>query len=173
MEEEKVYKIISWVLMPFTVLVGLSGVGLLLTALLYPPAFMSAIFVVGVVVYTIISQRFFKRNICRNAKAKMSVQLWIRVSAFFVIGYIMETVQQGIEMLSFDKDSLKQALQSEISQVQSILHQSSLPVFSVDMLYNFSRGITIAFLVYALLLLLHLLLSFLFLKRYRYLFEKQ
>ena len=166
MREESIYKIVGWILLPITVLLALYGIITLFVMQNLIILIMDIVFV-GTLMYLIRSIQFLRKNIIPNVQAKRSVGLGIRFSAFFAAFLVLNIIYLCVKVLS-DQTVIKPAIDAAINMMQmhgvaisyAYLHQSFIIALWIE-------------LTYALLLLLHLLMSFLFLRRYRNLFEQE
>jgi len=128
------------------------------------------IILAGTLVYLVRSVNFFRKNIVPNMPAKRSIGLSIRLSGFFAAFFVFNIIFSCVTLL-FNPNIMNSIIDNALNMMQSLrangftisyaqLHQSLMVVLWIG-------------LIYGLLLLLHLLMSFLFLRRYKYLFEEE
>jgi uncharacterized membrane protein len=167
MREEKVYQIIGWILLPISVLLMAYGILMILLMPNLPFLLMDTI-LAGMVIYLFTSLNFLRKNILKNEPAKRHTRLWIRISGYLTAFFVFFLLSGSVTVLS-NQNMLKPAIDEALSMAQARVGNG------LTVSYAQFHELIIAFLwaalVYALLLLLHLLMSFLFLRRYRYLFE--
>jgi hypothetical protein len=167
MREEKVYQIIGWILLPITVLLMLYVIfGLLLTPNI--GVLLGIVVIVGTLLYLIRSIIFLQRNILPNKPANRGIRRSIRLSAVFAAFFILNIIYGCVIVLS-NQNMINQVIDKAFYVVQA--HGDSNPSFSYAQIHQVLITVLWIALIYALLLLLHLLMSFLFLRRYGYLFE--
>jgi len=163
-----VYQIIGWILLPITALLALCYIFVLLATPILGVLIADVLFV-GALLYFITTMRFLRKNIVPNVPATRSLRLSIRVFAFFVALLAVDIISACVTVL-FHQDMIKPILDNAFYITRA---RAGEPAISYAQLHQLVIVLLWVFLIYALLLLLHLLMSFFFLRRYRHLFEQE
>jgi len=159
-----IYRIFSFLLLPIAVLFG-TAVLLLLTTAMSNPAILFPIFLIAcIAIYSFTSLSFLMKGIDGKKPLRKSLKDWIRVNAFASIVFALLMISQCILFLMHPE--MLQQLSEQAKQMQGgDLNMSEAGV------ENYLRITSYFFLAYAIILLLHILMSFQYLKSYNYLFQ--
>lgn len=156
------YSIFSYILIVIAALFGIASLSLLLMALADPSLLMNLFVIVGVVIYSITSFIFLQKGINFNAPLKPRLKDLIKVNAYVAIIFVGICIFQFIAIIS--NPSLLQA-------------EPSMQVFGTTLsktLVLKMAKIRIWFmLIYSLILGLHILQTFRYLKEYAHLFVQK
>jgi len=159
-----VYRILSYILLPIAILVGLFDLMFLMFALANPPMIIPAFLIACVVIYVICSFTFLIKGIDGRQRCKPSLKDWIRVNAFVCFIVIAFSIMSGVGMLS-NPQLMQQSIDNAMAMQKST---EGLPSHAQMMV--FMKSFLYGLLVFAFILLLHILISFRLLQAYRTVF---
>lgn len=162
MKIERVYKILTTIIMPITYLLAFFTLPVIFMSLGNPSSLIGSFIFVCVLIYTFKSVLFFRRNILLETPAKANTKDWIRINGFISGIFIIEILVSTITVFARPTE----VMQVINKMVDSFAQQSTTKV-SGDDIYHMLKGLLIFFSVYALILLAHIIISFKFLKKYR------
>lgn len=161
------FRILTFILIPIAVLFGFMDVIFLFGALANT-AFLLGFFVLGCfVIYVFASLKFMNTGIDRGAPCKPSLRDWIRVNAFVSIYMSVSTILTCLRYFFTDKNTMR----TEFEQMLST--QANVPkMVNADLLYSIMRGSLYFMFLVSIVLLVHIIINFTLLKRYKHLFER-
>ncbi|MBV9986829.1 MAG: hypothetical protein JO301_04070 [Chitinophagaceae bacterium] len=162
-----VFRVLTFVLVPFAGLFAMMSVFSLLVALANPAALISGFMMVAFVIYTFTSLAFLTRGIDAGRPLKASLRDWIRVNAFvsaFMAGLsILEMVIFALMDDAVLRDYINKSLEG----------QSNLPPMVNTAFFLTVIKIIVGFMaVLSVILLTHIVLNFRLMKAYRHLFQQ-
>ena len=161
------FRILTFILIPIAVLFGFMDVILLFGALANT-AFLLGFFILGCfVIYVFASLKFMNTGIDRGAPCKPSLRDWIRVNAFVSIYMSVSTILTCLRYFFEKDDTLKKEFE------QMLATQANVPkMVNPDLLLTVMKGSLYFMLVVSIVLLVHIIINFRLLKRYKHLFER-
>lgn len=160
----RIYIIVTYILLPIAGFIGLIDFFMLLMAMRQPQVLLD-VFVTGcVTVYTFASYRFLKRVVLQPSNCNVSIVDWIKVNAYVSVFFALRTLYQ-CSMFAFDKGLQQQA-------IQQALAGNNLPKESMQMLPSIVQGTVMFLLLFVILLLVHIVFSFLAIKHYHHHLKK-
>lgn len=151
--------------MPITYLLAFFTLPVVFMSLSNPPSLIGAFIFVCVLIYTFKSVAFYRRNILLSTPAKSNTKDWIRINGVISLVFVLEIFVSVLVIFS-KAPEMKQTLRN---MLDSLNQQGSFNVSENEIL-PMLKGFMIFFSLYALLLLVHIIISFRFLKKYRHLF---
>ena len=160
------YKVLSFILLPFGALFGLVGVFALFMALGNPSILLPLAIVICTSIYIFASFIFVLNGIIKQKECKSSLKDWIKVNAYVTIFFATSCVSNFIML------KMKPELMKEFSK-QALAMQKNVPPEAAAMMPQVINGLLVAMLVFGILLLLHISLSFTFIKTKSNLFEEE
>ncbi|MEI8098407.1 MAG: hypothetical protein WCG74_06205 [Sediminibacterium sp.] len=165
MQQLTIFKILTFILVPFAILFGLMDIILLLSALANP-TFLFAVFLVGgFCIYVFASLFFITKHVKHNMPAPASTKDWIRVNAFVSLFFSFMFLMNSLSMFYMGDAELKNIIDKFLDT------QSKLPAeFTPALFVKLMRSISYFFFFFSLILLAHLSICFKLLKQYAYLF---
>ncbi len=159
-----VYKFLSFLLLPIAAFCGFVCLSGLLLALNYPPMLISVFLIACMVIYVIASFIFLTKGIDGNKTCKPVLRDWIRINGVITFIFFLLT------MSSFLMIKANPYLMKEWSKQWS--EGGNLPAgITVAELQNTMSASINFFLALSIVLLVHILITFHLMRRYRYLFE--
>lgn len=160
------YRILSYLLILVASFIGL-GTLMLLTGAFTNPALLLSVFVAaGVVLYSFSSFQFFNKGIRRGEKMKASHKDFIKVNAYVALFFGVMNLFQSVTLIAEPK-----VIQQLLDQVTTGFQQP-IPLKKEE-LYMLIRGVLYFLLIYALVLIVHIQLTFRLIKQYAIVFEKE
>ena len=160
------YRILTFILLPVAALIGLITLLGLFVALANPTVLLPLFILACVVIYIISSFIFLQKGIDQNRVCKASLKDWIRVNAIVSVVFCAMFMFQTVGILS-RPDLLNDTLQ------QAMKAQQNIPAGSEIMVMKAVKGMLYFMMIFSLLLLLHILLTFRALNFYKDLFEEK
>lgn len=162
----KIYRILSYILLPNAAFFGIIGVLMLIPALMAPMMLFTVFLFVCTAIYSFVSLGFLQQAILQGRNCKPSLRDWIRVNGFvaMVLGIQLILRGGGSVMMS---DAEVKTLVDQMLDMQPMLKDS----FSATKLSAIFKGLFIYFLISGILLVTHLFFSFRFIKLYGSKFE--
>ena len=165
MKLEKLYRILSAILMPIIFILAFFAM-LFLMASFSNPAFLFAAFVLGcVTIYMVKSTQFYRRNIEPGIPAKANLRDWIRVNAFVAIFFVLQLIFSAGYMMVMKKEVLANC-QLLLNPIQGMEGGGSVK-YTAEELYSSMKNIMIFFLIFDVLLAVHIVCTFKLLKKYK------
>jgi hypothetical protein len=167
MKQLTIYRILTFILLPFAALFGAIGFFMLLVGLSNPQVLFSAFILAGFVIYLFSSLRFLLRGIDTGKPCKVSLRDWIRVNGFVSIVLVFSFLQSAATIFFSSKEEIKKLYD------QSVTIQPEIPKFMNLNLYVTMMHAAAYFLLFmGILLLIHIPLTFRLLKKYVHLFSE-
>lgn len=167
MKNLQLYKILSYILLPFGGLFAVVALFGILVALGNPLMLISLFFIACVALYIFSSFKFFNKGILQQIKCKPSLKDFVRVNAFVTILFCALSVFNTISVLS-NPEIIKQATQ-QMLQMQSTMQAG----INAEMLTKTFKAVTIGFGILSVALLAHAVLSLRFLKEFNQIFTEE
>ncbi len=166
MKQLTLYKILSIVLLPFAVLFGFSTLVALLVSLANPAILLPVFIMACFVIYTVSSMIFLQKGITKMQPCKASLKDWIKVNGYVCIFLGSMMFINSISLLASKKADIKliadQMVASEMMQQQHI---------TTGMVLNMIETLSYVLMVFAAVLMLHVYMSFRYLKKYEHVFS--
>jgi len=161
-----IYRIFSFLLLPIAILFTM-GVLLLLRAAFANPAMLLPLFLIAcIVIYSFASLNFLIKGIDGNKSLGRSLKDLIKVNAIVSIVFALLMISQCIVFLMHPE--MMQDLASQTKQNAGSDFKLSQADFE-----NYFRITSYFFLAYAIVLFVHIIMSFQYLKMYNYLFQSE
>jgi hypothetical protein len=159
-----VYRILTFVLLPIVTLLGIIDIFLLLVALSNPSAMLTVFAIACIVIYVFTSLSFLVKGILGGRQCKASLRDWIRVNAFVSIAFSSLGVIEYITLIS------NKSLTADF--VKQLMQQPSVPAgINAAELEQVLLSFLLFFLIFSIVLIAHILISFRLLKQFSYVFK--
>jgi hypothetical protein len=159
-----IYRVLSFLLVPMAILFAM-GVLLFLSAAFANPAMLFPLFLIAcIVIYSFASLNFLIKGIDGKKNLRKSSKDWIKVNAIVSIVFALLMISQCIVFLMHPEmiqDLVKQTKHNAGSDFK--LSEADFE--------NYFLITSYFFLVYAIVLFVHIIISFQYLKVYSYLFQ--
>ncbi len=168
MKNLKVYKVLSYILLPFGGLLGVVALFGVLASLGNPLMMLMFLIVVCVALYIFSSFRFLNRVIIQQIKSRPSLKDFVRVNTFISIFFSVYTLYSAMVALN-NPDLMKTAIQQMMAMPQFAMppgynEASFLHIFKISY---------IIFGIFCALLMLHSSATLFLLKQYKSAFEEE
>ena len=160
------YKILTYILLPFAAIFSLLTVVTFFIAIANPPMFLGVFMLAAVTLYVFCCVRFVRQGISLQRVLKPKLRDWIKVNAYVALPFAIINFMQSVTIIG--KPLLLQEVVKQMTEMQQNAGFPAQPAGSYD---SMLMGLLYVMLIFALVLLLHILLSFSLLKKYSSLFE--
>lgn len=161
-----IYRVLSFLLLPMAILFAVA-VLLLIRAAFANPLLLVYLFIgASISIYTFASLNFLIRGIDGKNLLGKSSREWIIVNAFVSVIYSLLAVAQGLVVL-FYPEIVKTMAENAKNNAGSAL------VLSPEQLSLYINGLSYFTLTYGVVLFIHIIFSFQYLKKYAYLFQNE
>ncbi|MBI2730033.1 MAG: hypothetical protein HYX40_04665 [Sphingobacteriales bacterium] len=165
MNQLTLYKVLTFILLPFAVIFGILAFFMLFVALANPALLFPVFMMVGFTIYTICSTIFLFRGIINNQPCKSSLKDWIKVNGYVSSAMGVMTLLNTITLMNTSKAELRKYVD------QMLAMQTSKPAgFDADAFIKMMSTMSWGLLGFAVILIIHLVYTFSFLKKYQHLF---
>ncbi|MFY7652939.1 MAG: hypothetical protein ACOVQE_09555 [Chitinophagaceae bacterium] len=164
---EKIYTVLSYLLLPFVILFGIADLLMLPMAFVNIKALLPVFLLACLVMYFFFSFYFLQKGIHGKQTLKPSLKDYIKVNAFVTLVFCVFNGIQLIQVLMMPTVKalvIEQALQMSAKGMAPYSKEFVLKIFNISM-------VSIA--IFFSLMLVHVIVSFRFLKQYRHLFMQK
>lgn len=161
-----VYTVISYFLLAVAAFLSLADLVGLLVSLANPSGLLGVFLLTSVIIYTFTSFYFYRQGVQKGKAVKRSLRDWIRVNAFVAIAFAVLSAIDSAFFLA--KPGRIAEYYREIVKMQPAYASAGLNQASFMQMFSF---LLIAFIVYAVLLLVHVTITFVVLKNNAQLFK--
>jgi len=159
-----IYRIFSFLLLPIAVLFSIAVLLLIRAAFANTAMFIPLFLIACIAIYTFASLNFLIRGIDGKRFLGKSSKDWLKVNAIASTIFALLMISQCIILILHPE-----MLQQIVAQAKA----NASPGFTMNdaNFQNYLRATSYFFLVYAIVLFIHIMLSFQYLKQYAYLFQ--
>ncbi|RTL58865.1 MAG: hypothetical protein EKK37_11110 [Sphingobacteriales bacterium] len=165
MDRIKLYKVLTFILIPFAAIFGLLAILMLLVALGNPVLLLPVFMMIGFAIYTGCSSIFLFKGIINNQPLKPSLKDWTKVNGYVSSAMGVMTLINTITLMSTSKTELRKIADQALS-----MQSNKPPGFDADVFVKMMSAMSWGLLAFAIILIIHLLYTFTFLKKYQHLF---
>ncbi|MBV9962363.1 MAG: hypothetical protein JO072_08955 [Parafilimonas sp.] len=159
-----IYRIITFLLLPMAFLFAIAFMVLLRAAFANPPLFFSLFFAAAIAIYTFASLNFLIRGIDGKKLLGRSSKEWLIVNAIVSIIYAILAILQRF-LIALDS--------SAVQQFASMIKKNGQLNIPEAQIIRFINGILYFVFAYGIVLFTHIILSFQYVKQYKYLFQTE
>lgn len=164
----KIYRILTFILLPIEILMGLMALLMLVMSLGNIGVLLPVFMISCTVIYIFSTFRFLNSGIEQHKPLKASLKQWIKVNGYVCVGFCILMITQIITLL-LHPEVLQEMYQQMMTMQSKMQGQKlSIQVFKNVMLVMFCGLLT-----YAVLLLVHTFMSFRFVQQYQHLFDEE
>ena len=160
-----VYRVVSYILLGIAGILSLFDLIGLLVSLANPAGFLGVFILTGVIIYTATSFYFSREGVQKGRVLKKSLRDWIRVNAFVAIFFGVMSIADCITFLAQPK--MVDDVYKEMIRMQPAYAKAGVTKESLAHLLN---GVIIFLVIYCVLLLAHIVVTFALLKKNRQVF---
>jgi len=166
MRSLKIFRILSYLMLPIAGLFGLMGLLMLIPALVNPSMWLMLFMFASIVIYTFSSFKFLSSGIERNARCKPTLKDWIKVNAYVSLVTAGMFFINAIGILSLGPIALNDFV------TQMIDAQPNLPKgIKPEILISLLKGVAAVMLVLGIIIIAHVILGLGMLKKFGHLFS--
>ncbi|MDB5192964.1 MAG: hypothetical protein JWQ96_2527 [Segetibacter sp.] len=161
-----IYRILTYLLLPFALLFGVLTLIMFFIAITNPALFLGVFMLGAFCIYFFCSFRFLHQGILQQRVLKSTLRDWIKVNAYVSLPFAILNLIQSVAILS------KSAMISEIvNQMLEMQQQMGVPAQPAGSYDKMILTILIIMAVFSVVLFVHIILSFSFLKKHEDLFQ--
>ena len=164
----KIYRILTFILLPIEILMGLMALLMLVMSLGNIAALLPVFMISCTVIYTFSSFRFLNSGIEQHKPLKATLKQWIKVNGYVSSAFAMLMITQ-LTTLLFNPDILQKTYEQAI-EMQGKMQAQKVPM---DVFKSIMKGMLIGMITYAVILLVHTFMSFRFVRQYQHLFDEE
>lgn len=166
MKQLTIFRILTFILVPFAAVFGFMDIFLILGALANPGFLLIGFILAAFVIYTFVSLRFLTKGIDPGRRVAHKLRDWIRVNAFVSSFMGIMFILNALSIFFMSDLSLRQALK------QFLETQPNAPtMLSLDMFLTLMKGMAFFMFFLGVVLVIHIQINFRLLKKYAHLFE--
>ena len=163
---EKIYQLIGGIIVPITFLLAFVMLPSAIVSFGNPSVLFGLFVFVCVVIYVVKSTQFFRRNILGNTSARASAKHLIYINGAFALFFFLQ-ICMVFFVVYLMPNVFKDALKMASEQVSAQMGEN----FPVEKIYGMLKIIVTVLFVYSLLLAVHVVMSFVLVRKYRDLFN--
>ena len=160
------YRIFSYILIVIAAFFGIASLFALLMALVNPALLLSVFVIIAVVIYSIASFVFLQKGISSNQPLQPRLKDWIKVNAYVAIVFVAMNIFQSVAVIS--NPSVLQEVMKQASGMQAFASP-----LSETLVLKIIKATIWFMLIYSVILGLHILQTFRYLKEYAHLFVQK
>ena len=161
-----IYRILSFLLLPIAILFSMGFLLFIRAAFANPAMFFTLFLIACIAIYTFASLNFLIRGIDAKKFLGKSSKDWLKVNAIVSILFAVLMISQCVIFLNQPEMLSEMAAQAKENAGADLK-------MSVASFENYLRITSYFFLVYAVVLFVHIIISFQYLKKYAYLFQEK
>jgi hypothetical protein len=161
-----IYRLLSFLLAPIAVLFSISALFLIGTALSNPALLFPLFLIICIAIYSFASLHFLIKGIDGRKYLGRSSKEWLKVNAYACIIFALIIISEFVVFILHPE-----MLQQIITQAKQSA-DAGLTLNENDF-QNFASKILYILLAYALLLSVHVLISFQYIRQYNFLFQEK
>jgi hypothetical protein len=158
-----IYRIISFLINVFAIFIAVALLFILPVALVNFAMLFPAFLLIGVVLYSWFSTRFRQQVLVKNEMAKTSLRDWVRVNGFVTIAFSILYTISTIALLRNPDEVIKSS--------KEIMTKMD-PRFGDNFRPEVINAVGIIILAYCTMLLIHVLWTFILLRKHKDFFEQ-
>jgi amino acid permease len=163
----KIYKVLSYILLPIGYLFGFFDVLFLLSAIANPEALIFVFAIASLVFYIFLSHRFYQKGILSEQPFSSKTKDWIKVNAIVSLILCTLFLLNGLSILATSDAKLLQFIEEKAKVTPGIPFD-----FNMNLLVDITKKVSAVLLLTGFVGLPHVILTFRFLKQFSYLFEE-
>lgn len=168
MKKITVFRLLTYILLPFAAFFGLMDIIMLMSAIANPSLLLAVFLIAAFCIYSFASLVFLTKHIDRNQTAKPSLKDWIKVNAYasFFLGFQFLVTAGGIFYMG--EHELKTVIDKFLET------QSNLPAeLNVQLFIKVMRGAAYFLFLFSFVLIVHITMVFGLIKQYSHLFDTE
>ncbi len=165
----KIYRILTFILIPFAIYAGMEGIVSIFAGFGNPLILLPAAIMICVAIYVFASNIFLNKGIIKSLPCKESLKDWIKVNAIVTIIFaiLMFISTLVILLLLSDQKLLQQLVHTSISNQPAIIQQNFTEASYLQLLKN----AVYILLPVSIILITHIIITFRLMKKYKQVFK--
>ncbi len=160
------YKILTYILLPFAAIFGLLTVVTFFIAIANPAMFLGVFMLAAVTIYVFCCLRFMRQGIGLQHPLTTKLRDWIKVNAYVASPFAIMNLLQSVTIIG--KPSLLQDIVKQMTEMQQKAGFPTQPAGTYDAML---MGLLYVMLLFSIALFVHIILTFTLLRKYNDLFE--
>ena len=165
MQQNTLYKILTYILLPFAILFGIFALIMFFVGIANPVILLPVFIMAGFTIYTITCLIFSIKGISRQQQCKPSLKDWIKVNGYVASAMGAMSLINSFSLIAYPKIQLVK-IAGQLLAAQA----TKPPGISVEVIASAMVVLSYIMLVFAIVLLIQLSITFRLLKKYDYLF---
>lgn len=166
MKSLSIYRIFSYILVTIGIILGFASLIAILIALSNPVLLISVFIIIAVVLYSFSSFLFLNNGIDGKRNLKPGMKDFIKVNAYVSIVFVVMNIFQFITVMSNNA-----VFNEALNQVKTF--QNNQSPLSKELMLKMMKGIMWFLFFYAVVLGIHISITFRLLKQYDHLFSEK
>lgn len=167
MKQLTIFRLLTYILVPFASFFGVMDLIMLLSALGNPSILFGVFLLAAFCIYVFASMIFLIRHIDRNQHAKTSLKDWIKVNSYASLFLGFQFLITAVGIFYMGEHELRNIVDKFLES------QPNMPSnLNITLFVKMMRGAAYFLFFFAFILLVHITLGFRLLKQYAYLFEE-
>jgi hypothetical protein len=162
----KLYKVLTYILIPIAYFFAFIDVMFLMSALANPAALIVVFGIACLVIYTLLSFKFYKQGVLSEQPLNAKTKDWIKVNAIVSIILCSLFCLDGVSVLGSSNATLLKYIDDYIIQKPGMPADAN-----ANMLLTVLKAVSVILLITGTVGLLHIRTTLRLLKQYSYLFE--
>ncbi|MBC7722300.1 MAG: hypothetical protein H7068_09770 [Pedobacter sp.] len=166
----KIYRILTFILLPFALFLILNITGSLVISLGNPLMLLSNFILACLPIYIFTSSYFLLFGVFKAKKCKSSLKDWIKINSYISIIFSLLMIMGSVAiLLALNNQAMQKELMDKIATQQMSGMPNQMPIAQILQLLKTSVSIMLPF---SIILLVHIAFTFRTLKLYRHLFDE-
>jgi hypothetical protein len=164
MQKHTLYRIINIIIFPVSILIGIEVVRSLIVAFSNPPLLLFSFILACIPLYTFTANYFYNKSIRKGEKCKPSLKEWIKANAVVsIIFAVFMIFVCSVMLVALDDPKIVEQFRNQLpaNTPAELLGEKFTP---------FMRGVCYFFIPFSILLLIHIIITFNLLTRYKQMF---
>jgi len=168
MKQLTIFRILSYILLPFASILGIMDLFMMMSALGNPSIMLSVFLIATFCIYVFASLIFLTRHIDRDLTAKPSLKDWVKVNAYASLFLGFQFLISALGIFYMGESDLRNVIEKFLDT------QANMPSNINAMLFvKIMRGVAYFLFFFSILLLVHITICLKLIKQYAYLFVKE
>ncbi len=160
------YKILTYILLPFAAIFGILTVFTFFIAIANPAMFLGVFMLAAVTIYVFCCLRFVRQGLSLHRPLTSKLKDWIKVNAYVASPFAIMNMLQSVTIIG--KPSMLQEIVKQMTEMQQRAGFPTQPAGAYDAML---MGLLYVMLLFSIALFVHIILTFSLLKKYKDLFE--
>lgn len=160
------YKILTYILLPFAAIFSLLTVVTFFIAIANPAMFLGVFMLAAVTIYVFCCLKFMRQGVSLQRPLTSKLKDWIKVNAYVASPFAIMNLLQSVTIIG--KPSMLQEIIKQMTEMQQKAGFPTQPAGSYDAML---MGLLYVMLLFSVVLIVHIILTFTLLRKYNDLFE--